>query len=729
MRGEAMRALAAYLLGDEQCSRRFQLDDHRGEQVTGGQARHRLTAAALERYVPFWVGLVPAEPTVRAELIHLLAAGDALSAVAFPRIRAALGGEEPAVQQAYRAAHGQTIEAAVAVRPGRFGQDDRHAPALSLEEQALHDAEAGLEWLNLPGGAVLMRQGDPSECLYILLSGRLRAVFARADGSEQVMTELARGEMVGEIGVLTGEPRSTSVYALRDCELLQLTRSQLIRLAEHYPQVMLRLSRVIAQRLRLRITDQQRAHGTLITIGMLPAGAGAPLAPLARQLAEALASCGPTLHLNSAMIEREFGTGTAQTPPDHSDRARRLLTWLGEQESRYRYVLYEADAVPSHWTNRCIRQADRLLIVADAWAQPEPGAVERQAQLLNATIRTELILVHPPGTRQPRGTRQWLAARQVQAHHHARLDNQRDLRRLARRVTGQAVGLVLSGGGARGHAHAGVLRALDEYGIEVDLIGGTSMGALIGGAFARDASYAEILDLMRRFSSRRRLLDPTLPLTSLFASRKVTRMLHAALGDGYIEDLWRPFFCVSSNLTRAEAMIHRDGPLWAGVRASLAIPGVYAPLLHDGDVLVDGGSINNFPLDVMRDLGEAGTVIGVNANPPSKRMERYQFGAHVSGWQVLLSRLRLWPEPVRAPSLIATLLGTMELSGTPRLKSPAFMQLADVLIQPATEQFGILDFAEYARIVEAGYRAARQELDCWQRAPAEGEALRGFGCV
>jgi NTE family protein/lysophospholipid hydrolase len=296
-------------------------------------------------------------------------------------------------------------------------------------------------------------------------------------------------------------------------------------------------------------------------------------------------------------------------------------------------------------------------------------------------------------------------------------------------VTGQAVGLVLSGGGARGHAHAGVLRALDEFGIEVDLIGGTSMGALIGGASARGASYAEIVDLMRRFSSRRRLLDPTLPLTSLFAARKVTRMLHAALGEASIEDLWRPFYCVSSNLTRAEAMIHREGPLWAAVRASLAIPGVYAPVLHEGDVLVDGGAINNFPLDVMRDLGEAGTVIGVNASAPKDRVERYQFGAHVSGWQVLLSRLRLWPEPVRAPSLLATLLRTMELSGTPQLKSPAFLQLADMLILPATEKFGVLDFAEYAMIVEAGYRAARQEHDRWQRVVAEGKALRRFGCV
>ena len=168
--------------------------------------------------------------------------------------------------------------------------------------------------------------------------------------------------------------------------------------------------------------------------------------------------------------------------------------------------------------------------------------------------------------------------------------------------------------------------------------------------------------------------------------------------------------------TRAEAMIHRDGPLWAAVRASLAIPVVYAPMLHDGDVLVDGGAINNFPLDVLRDLGEAGTVIGVNASPPTDRVESYQFGAHVSGWQVLLSRLRLWPEPVRAPSLLATLLRTMELSGTPRLKSASFLQLADVLILPATEQFGILDFADYAKIVEAGYHAARQELDRWQRA-------------
>ena len=178
---------------------------------------------------------------------------------------------------------------------------------------------------------------------------------------------------------------------------------------------------------------------------------------------------------------------------------------------------------------------------------------------------------------------------------------------LARCLTGHALGLVLGGGGARGFAHIGVYRALVEASLHVDLVGGTSMGAIVTGVIGLGVDWRQMADIAASISSPLKLFDPTLPLVSLFSSGKVTQLTHMVYGDALIEDLWRPIYCVSSNLTRSTETVYRRGPLWKAVRASMAIPGIFAPVLHEGDVQVDGAVMNNLPIDVMREPGVAGS--------------------------------------------------------------------------------------------------------------------------
>jgi predicted acylesterase/phospholipase RssA len=277
------------------------------------------------------------------------------------------------------------------------------------------------------------------------------------------------------------------------------------------------------------------------------------------------------------------------------------------------------------------------------------------------------------------------------------------------RTLSLAAGLVLGGGGARGFAHAGVGRALREVGVPVDAIGGTSMGALIGASYAIDHSYAEMVDFAKMSSSRKRLIDLTLPLTSFAASRKVTELYQRMFGDIQIEDLWRPYFCVSSNLTRAEPMIHDEGPLWAAVRASTAIPAIFAPVQHsNGDVLVDGGVLNNLPIDVMRQRFDVGHVIGIDVAPAREKMRSYSFGPSVSGWDLLWRRINPFAQKLRAPSLFGSIMRTVEINDAYRMKSPAFQRVADLLIHLPLGQFRTLDFDAYAAIIERGYQATQQ---------------------
>jgi predicted acylesterase/phospholipase RssA len=524
--------------------------------------------------------------------------------------------------------------------------------------------------------------------------------------------EVGSGEIVGEYSILTGETHSVTAYAIRETNIVELTQPVFARLLERYPQVMMQITRTIIKRQRssLQISPAERTRA--LTLALIPANPEVQLAEFAHQLAQKLADFGRILLLDSTRLDDIYGKeGAAQTPltdPTHPV----LAGWMSEQETRYRYILYVADASWSSWTRRCVHQADRILIVAQPDADPTPGAIETAIQSPGATARVELVLLHPANTTRPTGTSKWLAQRQAYAHHHVRINEDAHYQRLARRLTGRTIGLVLSGGAARGFAHLGVFRALEELGIPIDRVGGTSMGALLGAGFAMGQSYKDLFKLAQMFANPRQLFDYTLPLASLMATKKITNVTIEVFEGLHIEDLWRPFFCVSTNLTQAEPVLHQTGLLWKGVRASIAIPGVFAPILHEGDVLVDGGAMNNFPVDIMHELCEGGTVIGVNVSPPEEMAQAYQFGASISGWQVLWSRINPFAERMRVPALAANLIRAVRINSIYQIKTKE--SLADLLIQPDVKHFASLDFAAYEPITEIGYQAARKQLALWQ---------------
>jgi NTE family protein len=146
--------------------------------------------------------------------------------------------------------------------------------------------------------------------------------------------------------------------------------------------------------------------------------------------------------------------------------------------------------------------------------------------------------------------------------HHLRGGHPEDAARLARMVTGTACGVVLGGGGPRGFAHLGALRALEEAGVPIDVIGGTSIGAVMGALYAQGLSDEQRVErAVTAFTKSGRLIGPTLPLVAMSSGGRVDRLLAQHLGSAHIEDLPRRFFCVSANLTRAEEVVHERGVL------------------------------------------------------------------------------------------------------------------------------------------------------------------------
>ncbi len=591
-----------------------------------------------------------------------------------------------------------------------------------LDSAALHDLQEKLEWRHLDCGQVLCQQGDSGDEMYIVVQGRLRFSVAKADGVHDV-GEIGAGESVGEFALLAepGAPeslRSATVYATRLTDVIVISRPVFESLLCQYPQALLKLTRRIIHR-ELLISQSALPEVSAQVITVIPARPGLPLGEFVTQLADTLNSLGATFLFTASRFEQLYGKpGASQTPLDHPTSLV-INTWLDERERQHRYVIYEAlpilDAAGqlTPWAQRCVEDADIILLVGEGAADPALTAVEAALPAARTRARLELALLYPAGCQVPIGAAGWLALRcsgnfPIKVHHQVRLGNPADFRRLARRVSGRPVGLTLGGGGARGWAHIGVIQAMEEANLEIDWVGGASMGAIIAAGCALDWPPERLRQLAANFSNPKKLLDYTFPYASITATRRITAMLQELCGDAHIEDTWRPYFCVSSNLTRGEEQLHTRGLLWKAMRASMAFPGIFAPILDEGCVLIDGGAANNVPVDRMRELCPTGTVIGVDLVTGSPTSGPYDFGPSLSGWQALAARLIPFGRKVKAPTLLDIVAGLVYSNNRYRLNET--WRSADLLIQVPVEAYGLLEFDKYRQIIELGYNAAKEQL-------------------
>ena len=410
----------------------------------------------------------------------------------------------------------------------------------TLHESVLRFVESRVDWVRLQAGDILFSAGDTGQDLYFVLGGRLRAV---ADDG-RVLNEMSRGESIGEIALLTGEPRTATVVAVRDCDLVRISREAFDEIVQKYPKVMQVIAQIVVRRLRAKERGEH-ASTSGMCIAVLGAGAGMPTAAFSERLVSGLEKIGPTLHLSAQRVGELLNRpGIAGVDKDHAAGIR-LTAWLDEQESRYHFLLYEADNDASLWTQRCLRQADEILLVAHASSDPAPGVVEKTLLGAGTAIskaRQTLMLLHPDGDRLPSGTSRWFTGRNLQRHLHIRLDREEDFDRAARCLGGVAIGLVFGGGGARGLAHIGVIRALREAGVPIDMIGGTSMGAVIGAALGMGYDWKEILEISRNGWLRHKPhKEYTLPFISLIRTRVLDRWAKEVYGEADIEDLWLSF--------------------------------------------------------------------------------------------------------------------------------------------------------------------------------------------
>lgn len=646
----------------------------------------------------------------------------------------------------------------------------------SLLPRLILHIDFALEWVQVDAGQAIYHQGDDSDAIYIVLNGRLRIIKDGVDGKLQVLGEYGQGDSVGELEVLTESPRPGTLHAIRDTELAKLPKTLFNSLALENPEITIKVSRTIAQRMRDLAENPALEHPTdrtskatnslvsstvnLRTVTVLPVTAGVPVTEFASRLVNALTQIGTpngVTSLDQAAILNHLGRHAFSRLGKL-----KLSQHLADLEEKYGLVLYVADTnVNSPWTQTCISQADCILLVGVAEGSPAIGEYERYLLTTKTTARKELVLLHAERYCPQGLTRNWLRNRVWinGSHHHIHMAfrtatepvhpqlrrfgtalKQRvqviqaeiqkytsrkvrqtplysaetpfkgDFHRLGRRLTGKSVGLVLGGGGARGISHIGIIRAMEEAGIPIDIVGGTSIGAFVGALYAWDADVVPMYGRAKKFAGRmgsmwRFALDLTYPSASYTTGHEFNRGIFKTFGTAQIEDFWLEFYCNATDISKSRQRVLRSGYAWRYVRASMSLAGLVPPLCDEGSMLLDGGYLDNLTVSHMKSLG-ADVIFAVDVGAIDDQTPQ-AYGDSLSGFAATFNRWNPFSATPNPPTLSEIQGRLAYVSSIDALERAKVMPGCRYLRPPVVD-YGTLDFGKFEEIYQVGYRYGRE---------------------
>lgn len=560
-----------------------------------------------------------------------------------------------------------------------------------VSQRAMRSAEREARWFSLPAGQPLFLAGEPADSIFFVMSGTLGAFNA----SSEFVGHIRPGEPVGEMALFLGgvdtngdgavenAPHTGSVYALRDSEVIGLSRAGWGKLVRSEPELLEGMIRIILT--RLGRTGQRNAASVPKVYTLLATSPTIDLRLRARTLREALLKFGQKV----AIVDEVQGDD-------------RPAAFFDELEQNHDTVILIAPIGDTSWFRLATRQADRIWVLARGDARPSVPLMPEETSPAQQLKLVDVVLIHPGTERRAARPDEWKAAAGANRLFHWFGESSDDAMRLARTMAGRSVGLVLSGGGARAYSHIGVIRAIRERGVPLDFVGGASMGAVIAACVAMGWDDDEIERRIRKaFVESNPLGDYTLPVVGMVKGRRVNARLEEHFGDVDIGDLKLPFYALSTNLTTGRTHIHRSGQLRSALRATISLPGILPPVVDGDDILVDGAVLNNFPVEIMRELHQ-GFIIGSDVSGQPEGLNREEFARPLNFWQWVARHGFSSPPPIA---------GLLMRSATIRNDPTSGRNLADMMVLPDLPGIELRDWTAYDAAVEAGYVAAKAALE------------------
>ncbi len=551
--------------------------------------------------------------------------------------------------------------------------------------------------VSLRRGEWLFREGDPADGVYVVRVGHLEVI---QDGPEsKAINTLTRGAVLGELALLSDSVRSASIRALRDTEILKIGKAQFDSLLHTEPGLALSLARVLSSQLQASRAIAPARRAQPVTIVMRAVSRDLPLMELADELSRAMCEWGSVAVL--------YPGETRPAGAAHESRAEAVarfgpLVERCELDHDHVIMVCGSDQGSSAWDEFCMSHADRALAVVGGApsGEQQDGAGSDEGWLERLQGCDLVAFGVQPGSG---GLGGWIAGLESASTFAISASNNRrsDVARMARRLAGRSVGVVLSGGGARAFAHLGVLEVLLDAGMPVDRVGGVSMGAFIGGLLAADHDSSSMDAICyEEWVRRNPINDYTVPRSSLIKGRKAEAMLERVFGDVRLEELARPFYCASVDLRGNSLLIDRDGPMASAIGASMSLPLIGPPMRRGKSLLIDGSLLDNLPLAPMSSSGE-GPVLAIDIKGGEERPKEAETAAAEDSPAQGARRQRL-------PSLPETMARVALLSSANTDESAR--QHADMTIGVRVSGVGLLEFHQIDEARAAGRRAALAAL-------------------
>ncbi|WP_167482675.1 patatin-like phospholipase family protein [Leptospira kanakyensis] len=563
----------------------------------------------------------------------------------------------------------------------------------------------------LVGGEVLFAENSDGNDLYILAAGKLRYEKRGSDGAVRDVGEFKRLDIIGELSLITGEKRSATVKAIRDSELIRVPRDIALSILLKYPESLLQITKIIAERLAHAKTENKGFVPVSRTFSVLSALTKDSLDEIIHKMGLVFLRYGSFCVVDETFfLER---TSELQTL-EEKDREPWIIRFFSQLEAEFDYVFYllEDKKDVSAWMRRALRQSDTILYIKDA--NSDPNCIHLESILdpkQFKEINHVLILLQPDPVVVVPGTIRHLHKRKFNHHYHVHLDRLDTWERLGRGLLGKSIGLSLGGGGAKGFSHLGVLSALEEHQIPIDMVSGTSAGSIFAALIAMGETSAGSKEKAKAFWISKDLLNEyTVPVLSLTTGKKYTEAIRQFFGSIQIEDLWIPYYAISTDLSHSEIHVHDKGDLWKAIRASTSIPGVVPPFIDDGVVYVDGGVLDNVPGITLKERG-AGKIISVDVfgdiYPDQDKELCAYFDKTNPGVMtnplVQITNLINFNEILRPkfPPIGDIIIRSILASSRDRIRQTE--KISDLFLQIPTNNFGLLDWFAYERLMELGY--------------------------